>query len=96
MFLALIISVVVLVPDILMVGSLGKSDMGTARAQLIIGVFFIAIVLDAPVAFGWSQFSSDGYWLQIPCEVAIICFAPAAAVLRVRQKFWRSDWSPNQ
>jgi hypothetical protein len=96
MVATLIVSLVILVPDIIMTSSMGKSDLGTTRARIILGIFFIALLLDFPTAFGWSQFSSDSYWLQIPAEVAVICFAPAAVALRVRQKFWRRDWSPKK
>jgi hypothetical protein len=94
MTVTLVVSLLVLVPDVFMAVSLGKSDVGTPRAQLLLAIFFFAFLLDAPTAFGWNIFPSDSYWMQIPCEVAAISFAPAAVVVRVRQRFWRSDWRP--
>jgi hypothetical protein len=90
--LALIVSALILIPDIVLISSIGKSELQTARAKIILGVFALALILGIPWALGWTQFSSDDYWLQIPSEVALICFAPAAVALRVRQKFWRADW----
>src|SRR5277367_6512760 len=65
MVVAIIVSLLVLVPDIIMASSMGKSDLGTNRARIVLGIFFLAFLFDAPSAFGWSQFSSDYYWLQI-------------------------------
>jgi heme/copper-type cytochrome/quinol oxidase subunit 4 len=86
----------VLLPSMVAFLSMGRSDMSSSKAKYLYSLMAVAVVLAIPSWYGWTAYANDAYWMQASGDVAFIHFGPMAANIRIRQKFWRKNCSPNQ
>jgi hypothetical protein len=92
--IAVIVYAAILIPTVVWAGSLGRSEVSTPKGALALGVIVAAGVLGYPALSSvGSRYAADGYWMQPALDVVLLAFPPVAVWVRVRQRFWRSDWT---
>lgn len=66
------------------------------QSQLGVGVASGLLLFALPSWEHWYRLFpfAERPWTQVPGDMVMVSFAIIATIVRTRQKFWQSDWSP--
>jgi hypothetical protein len=92
---ALILSALVLTPAIFIGGNIKKAQFSSGRAKITLGICFVPFLIALLFETESSNSFSNRLWMLVPFYVFLAIFPTGAVRIRIRQKFWRSDWNPN-
>ena len=58
----------------------------SSRSLLVASAYILPVALAIPSLYGWQAFSSDSYWMQVPGDGLIMCWAvifPIANIVQI-------------
>jgi hypothetical protein len=80
-----VVCLLILIPAALYLNNQRMVSSRSTRGRQLILAFLLPIALAFPSIEGWSLYSADAYWMAVPGDTLIICWAAVASL----SNMWR-------